>query len=167
MRLKGSRFASAGRSSTIPFGASSSSKDMLACCRPRRCGHARRDGGAQGNDPAWAAVAADNVSQQVLDDAISAVKQTKQENAARLRTLATAYAELGKTSEALENLRRAVELRGERIDGADWYVLGRIAERYGLNEVAAGLYRKVPAGHTAASDSVYALAQRRLKKVQK
>ena len=76
---------------------------------------------------------------------MSAVKRTKQENAACLRTLAAVYAELGKTSEALENLRRAVEIRGERIDEADWYVLGRIAEQYGLDEVAAGLYRKVPA----------------------
>ena len=97
-----------------------------------------------------------NVNQQALDDALSAVKQTKQENAACLHTLAAVYAELGKTPEALENLRRAVEIRGERIEEADWYVLGRIAEQYGLDEVAAGLYRKVPAKPAAAADDVYA-----------
>ena len=108
-----------------------------------------------------------NVNQQALDDALAAVKQTKQGNAACLHTLAAVYAELGKTSEALENLRRAVEVRGERSEEADWYVLGRIAEQYGLDEVAAGLYRKVPAKQDAAADSVYVLAQRRLKKVGK
>ena len=119
------------------------------------------------NNLAWAAVVAGNVNQQALDDALSAVKRTKQENAACLHTLATVYAELGKTSEALENLRRAVEIRGERTEEADWYVLGRIAEQYGLDEVAAGLYRKVPAKQAAAADDVYVLAQRRLKKVGK
>ncbi len=119
------------------------------------------------NNLAWAAVASGNVNQQALDDALSAVKRTKQENAACLHTLATVYAELGKTSEALENLRRAVEIRGERTEEADWYVLGRIAEQYGLDEVAAGLYRKVPARPALAADDVYVLAQRRLKKLAK
>jgi hypothetical protein len=72
---------------------------------------------------------------------------------------------MGKSSEALEDLRRAVEMRGERVDGADWYVLGRIAEQYGLDEVAAGLYRKVSAKKDAAPGDVFVLAQRRLKKV--
>ena len=71
--------------------------------------------------------------------------------------MAAVYAELGKTPEALENLRRAVEIRGERTAEEDWYVLGRIAEQYGLEEVAAALYRKVPARLAAAGDYVYAL----------
>ena len=119
------------------------------------------------NSRAWAAVVSGNVNQQVLNDALAAVKQTKQENAVCLHTLATVYAELGKTSEALENLRRAVEIRGGRIEEADWYVLGRIAEHYGLADVAAGLYRKVPAKQTPLANVVYELAQRRLKKVGK
>ena len=81
--------------------------------------------------------------------------------------MAAVYAELGKTSEALENLRRAVEIRGERTDGADWYVLGRIAEQYGLAEVAAGLYRKLPVKQAYAAGDFYLLAQRRLKKMGK
>ena len=85
------------------------------------------EGVAAESDPAWTAAAAGNVSPQVLEAALSAVKQTRDENADCLRTLAAAYAELGNTAEALQNLRRAVELRGERPDGADWYVLGRIA----------------------------------------
>jgi tetratricopeptide (TPR) repeat protein len=123
--------------------------------------------GKQLNNLAWAAAAAGKVNQQALDEALSAVKRTKQENAACLHTLATIYAELGKTSEALENLRRTVEIRGERPETADWYVLGRIAEQYGLDEVAAALYRKVPAKQPATADDVYVLAQRRLKKLGK
>ena len=119
------------------------------------------------NNRAWAAVARGKADQQALDDALAAVKLTKEENAACLHTLATVYAELGKTPDALENLRRAVEIRGARIETADWYVLGRIAEQYGLDEVAAGLYRKVPAKLADPADDVYLLAQRRLKKMGK
>jgi len=125
------------------------------------------------NDVAWAAVLSGKVTQRALAQALAAVKLNKSENADCLRTLAAVDAELGKTPDALENLRQAVQLRGERMDGGDWYVLGRIAEQYGLNDVAAGLYRKVPptrhAGTPAlaANDGVYALAQRRLAKVEK
>jgi len=118
---------------------------------------------AQRNNLAWAAVVSGKVSQQALDDALSAVKATNQENATCLHTLATIYAELGKTPEALDNLRRAVEMRGERLEEVDWYVLGRIAEDYGLDEIAAALYRKVPA--SAEAKDVYMLAQARFKKV--
>ena len=123
--------------------------------------------GGKENRMAWAAVVSGHVNQQVLDDALTAVKRTNEENAACLQTLAAVYAELGKTSEALENLRRAVELRGERTEAADWYVLGCIAEHYGLGEVAAELYRKVPAKHSFGAGDVYDLAQRRLKKLGK
>jgi tetratricopeptide (TPR) repeat protein len=128
---------------------------------------AASDAVARWNNTAWAAVASGHVTQQVLEDALSAVKRTKQENAACLHALAALYAELDKTSEALENLRRAVDIHGECREGADWYVLGRIAEQYGLTDVAAGLYRKVPSRPVAAADDVFVLAQRRLKKVEK
>ncbi len=45
-------------------------------------------------------------------------------------------------------------------------MLGRIAEQYGLNDVAAGLYRKVPVAPPGGAD-IYAAAQRRLKIVEK
>ena len=57
------------------------------------------DQAAQLKDRAWAAVVSDSVNQQTLDEALSAVKGTKQQSAACLHTLATVYAELGKTSE--------------------------------------------------------------------
>jgi tetratricopeptide (TPR) repeat protein len=119
---------------------------------------------------AWSAVVSDNVTPQALDEALAAVKESGRAGTANpvcLRTLAAVYAELGKTPDALENLRHAVQLRGGRLDDGDWYVLGRIAEQYGLNDLAAGLYRKVPRKPIAASDDAYAVAQRRLKKVEK
>ncbi len=118
------------------------------------------------SDPAWAAVVAGNVTQQTLDAALAA-RQAKPDDAMHLRSLAAVYAELGKTPDALENLRRAAQLRNARLDDGDWYVLGRIAEQYGLNDVAAGLYRKAPLTPPAAGDDVYAAAQRRLKSVEK
>ncbi len=120
-----------------------------------------------GNDVAWSAVVSGNVTRQALDEALAAVKQAKPANTVCLRTLAAVYAELGKTPDALENLRQAVQLRGGRLDDGDWYVLGRIAEQYGLNDLAAGLYRKVPLKPIAGRDDAYAVAQRRLKKVEK
>ena len=95
--------------------------------------------GAQG---AWSAVVSGNVTQQALDEALAAVEQSKPANPGCLLTLAAVYAELGKTPDALENLRHAVQLRGGQLDNGDWYVLGRIAEQYRLNDLAAGLYRK-------------------------
>jgi hypothetical protein len=67
----------------------------------------------------------------------------------------------------LENLRHAVELRGERMDDGDWYVLGRIAEQYGLDDVAAGLYHRVPLKPPVANNDAFVLAQRRVKKMEK
>jgi hypothetical protein len=119
------------------------------------------------NDMAWSAVVSGNVTRESLDEALAAVKQTKPDSPICLRTLAAVYAELGKTPDALENLRHAVQLRGERMDGGDWYVLGRIAEQYGLDDLAAGLYHKVPPKPLAGGDDAYAIAQRRLKKVEK
>jgi tetratricopeptide (TPR) repeat protein len=119
------------------------------------------------NKLAWTAVAAGKVNQQTLDDALSAVKSSNQENAASLFTLAVVYADSGKASEALESLRRTVEARGERSEEADSYVLGRIAEQYRLEEVAAESYRKVAAKPSPADEAVFALAQQRLKMIGK
>jgi transglutaminase-like putative cysteine protease len=120
------------------------------------------------------AIAAGAVGPQALADALAAVHECGSENPAFLETLAVVYAELGKSSDALETLNRSLAVRGGggpfgSRDG-DWYVLGRIAEHYGLADVAAGLYRKIrrpvrPGGCPAAAN-LYTIAQRRLKALE-
>jgi tetratricopeptide (TPR) repeat protein len=113
------------------------------------------------------AIAAGAVGPQALADALAAVHARGYENPSCLETLAVVYAELGKSSDAMETLSRSLDIRGggapsEACD-ADWYVLGRIAEHYGLEDVAAALYRKVSRPARPAADDLYTIAQRRLR----
>jgi transglutaminase-like putative cysteine protease len=116
---------------------------------------------------ACGAVARGATGQAALHDALVAVEQSSYEDPVCLETLATVYAEMGKTSDALDSLHRSLALRGGPAQEADWYVLGRIAEQYGLDDVAAGLYRKLPSPAKPAADDVYTLAQHRLKALGK
>jgi hypothetical protein len=80
--------------------------------------------------------------------------------------LACAYAEVGKTREAHDALLQTMSaMRLEEPNGLIWYIVGRIAEQYGLNDAAASAYRKVgePDSKLALPLSTYSLAQRRLK----
>ncbi len=123
-----------------------------------------------GNDVAWSAVVSGNVTQQALDEALAAVKQAKPANPVCLRTLAAVYAELGKTPNALENLRRAVQLRGGRLEDGDWYVLGphcRTVSAGASDLAATGSTARVPPKPVAGDDDAYAVAQRRLAKIEK
>lgn len=119
------------------------------------------------NNLAWNAVSQGSVGQRALDDALAAATRTSCENSACLHTLAAVYAEMGTTTEALENLRRSVQQRGGPLKEIDWYVLGRLAEHYGLDSAATSLFRRIPCPKRPAADSVYALAQQRLKKLKK
>ena len=77
-------------------------------------------------------------------------------------TLAAIYAELDRPLEGKEVLLQAIGARrGTEPEPHDWYVLGRIAETYGLSEVAAESYARVERPERPADDSVWALAQRR------
>ena len=72
-------------------------------------------------------------------------------------------AEQGKSNEARENLLRGMDERDAPPDIA-WYVLGRIAEDYGLGDAAAALYRKVAEPKASNDRLIFNLAKRRLKK---
>jgi hypothetical protein len=117
------------------------------------------------------AIAAGTVGPQTLADALAAAHGCGYEDPLCLETLAVVYAELGKASDAIEAVSRALALRdasarfGAR--DADWYLLGRIAEHYGLEDVAAGLYRRLSRPAQPAADDFYTLAQRRLKALEK
>lgn len=58
---------------------------------------------------------------------------------------------------------QAIEARDNETENVDLYVLGRIAECYGFNEIAARHYAQVEPDEHA--NSTYNLAQRRLKRL--
>jgi hypothetical protein len=75
------------------------------------------------------------------------------------------YAEINEASQARDLLLQSMDLRGrEEPDLEDWYVLGRIAEQFGLKDAAVEAYHKVekPTQGRLLASSVYSLAQRRL-----
>lgn len=79
---------------------------------------------------------------------------------AALHTLASVHAALGEPQQAVEALRRAAEAPGRALSPADWLVLGRVAEEYGLLDEAAEWYGRVSAPDFPSAISVQALAQR-------
>ena len=119
------------------------------------------------NNLAWYAVVQGAVDQRALDDATKAAERTDYNNPSYLHTLATVCAEMDKPAEALENLRNAVNMRGGEIRNGDYYVLGRIAEASGLEDIAVALYHQELPPNSPSATPVSALAQRRLKKLGK
>jgi tetratricopeptide (TPR) repeat protein len=90
-------------------------------------------------------------------------------NFATLHTLASIAAEIGKTAQARQVILQAMDSAGlNEPNEACWYVFGRLAEQYGLNDVARDYYKKVtrPGGERGLPVSTYALAQRRLAALQ-
>src|SRR4029077_1238323 len=82
-----------------------------------------------------------------------------------LHTLACLYAEQGRTAEAYRIILQSIGAKPEETPGAeDWDVFGRLAEQYGLPDVARKYYRKVPPAKSPDGEamSTHALAARRL-----
>jgi Tfp pilus assembly protein PilF len=75
-------------------------------------------------------------------------------------TLAALYAETGKSVEARAALLQAIDADNRALAEQDWYVLGRIAENYGVDDFAIAAYRKV--GAESGGATVTRLAQKRL-----
>ncbi|PYQ29473.1 MAG: hypothetical protein DMF56_10930 [Acidobacteria bacterium] len=102
-----------------------------------------------------------------LDRALEEARQAMQMNdadSALLHTLASLYAETGKSLEARDALLDSMDAAG-REDPAehDWYVLGRIAENYGAIDAAMAAYKRVEKPKTDVGSSTYVLAARRMK----
>jgi tetratricopeptide (TPR) repeat protein len=115
---------------------------------------------------AWIALFTGNQLERAIEHAQRASQQKKEkENKAQpLPALAALYAETGRSVEARTALLQGIDdtSAGVLHDG-DWYVLGRIAENYGVDDYAITAYRKVGKkddGDGAAT--VTELAQRRL-----
>lgn len=95
------------------------------------------------NSLAWSHVARDGVSDRTLEIARSATQGTGANNPASLHTLATVLALLGKTSDSRDALIQSVNLRNSEPVGAnEWFVLGCIAERLEIRDVALACYKR-------------------------
>jgi tetratricopeptide (TPR) repeat protein len=117
------------------------------------------------NDIAWFALVEEKVDEQAIRDGQRAVEMSGSSGYASLHTLASLYAETGKTTEARELILKAIAENGrEEPRPDDWYVFGRIAEQYGESAAAIDAYGRVeaPAAKDLIPTSTWALAKRRL-----
>jgi tetratricopeptide (TPR) repeat protein len=100
---------------------------------------------------------------QAIEEARQAVTMAPQ-SASVLHTLAALYAETGKSAESRDALLRSMQLADtDEPKSHDWYVLGRIAENYGIAEEAIEAYRRVTKPDEYEVGSSWDLAQIRLK----
>lgn len=115
------------------------------------------------NNIAWNALLSGVNLDRALDEARQAM-QLPGAGPALLHTLASLYAETGKSLEAREALLQSMDDAGrDEPADHDWYVLGRIAENYGATDAALAAYRRVEKPVTDVASSTYVLAARRIK----
>jgi Flp pilus assembly protein TadD len=112
------------------------------------------------NQHAWTSLFAGEDLEKAVQSARQATAQVPDDHAT-LNTLAVLYAEQGKSSEARDTLLESLEYEEDALRPADWYVVGRIAENYGIRDVASEAYRRIEKP-TRASSSAWELAQKRL-----
>lgn len=116
------------------------------------------------NDAAWLTLFRGGASSESLGWARRAVEGGQGDAHAALNTLAAVYADLGRPAEARDVFLRSLE-DGRALEGADWYVHGRIAEGWSLPEAARAAYARVqPELVEGAEDpsGAHVLARRRL-----
>jgi Flp pilus assembly protein TadD len=119
------------------------------------------------NEHAWTEIFAKGDLNKAIEEAQHATDQSPQSYAI-LNTLAVLYAEAGKSSEARDALLKSIELHDEdTLEPADWYVVGRIAENYGINDAAIEAYQKIEKPAEERGGSTYELAQNRLAALRK
>ena len=114
------------------------------------------------NNHAWASVFGGGTLGNAVTSARHAVSEASSH--AVLNTLAVVLAENGDSSEAREVLLKSLEMSdSEELGGADWYVVGRIAENYGIVDAATEAYRNVKLDEDdEVHGSPFELARRRL-----
>jgi tetratricopeptide (TPR) repeat protein len=115
------------------------------------------------NQHAWTAIFANENLEKAIEEARHAVTKAPESHAI-LNTLAVLYAEHGQSTEAREALLQSVEKHDDdEIQPSDWYVVGRIAENYGINDAAVEAYQKIEKPKARVSGTTWELAQARLK----
>jgi tetratricopeptide (TPR) repeat protein len=117
---------------------------------------------------AWMALFTGTQLERAIEHAQHASKDTTEDkpsdrdSVSALHALAALYAATGRSVEARTALLKEMDdkYRGALADN-DWYILGRIAENYGVNEYAIAAYRKVDK-EKGGAESVRELAKRQL-----
>lgn len=117
------------------------------------------------NDLAWLLVFQGKTDERALELAQRAANLSQYKLHGVLRTLASIYAEQGKTAEAYRLALQAMEVEGGDEPGhSDWYLFGRLAEQYGMPDAARSCYERAQwtsAGQPEPTSSIH-LARRRL-----
>lgn len=117
------------------------------------------------NNLAWLSLLLGRVDDKAIEHGQRAATLSNYQSAAALHTLASLYAEQGRTAEAYRVLLQSLEVRGdEKPDSDDWYVFGQLAEHYGLPEMARRYYERVTPAASPETEpvSTHRLARRRL-----
>jgi tetratricopeptide (TPR) repeat protein len=118
------------------------------------------------NNAAWYGLLAGDLETAIENAHKATTGETGKNAAASFHTLAAVYAEVGKTVEAREALLNSMDQRQrEQPTSDDWYVLGRIAESYGVREAAIAAYKRVDKDDTP-NGTVWQLTSRRLEKIK-
>jgi tetratricopeptide (TPR) repeat protein len=121
------------------------------------------------NNYAWMGLFDGHLGEPELKAAQQSNMMSKNGNFANLHTLACIYAAEGRTTEARQVLKQAMEAGNQSVPNSEvWFALGLIYEDYGARDAALAAYGKVKAhefdDHTyVAPGSTYLLAQARLK----
>jgi tetratricopeptide (TPR) repeat protein len=117
------------------------------------------------NEHAWVSIFAKADLDRAVENARQAVGQAPKSYAV-LNTLAVVYAEQGHSSEARDALLKSIAASDkDELQPSDWYVVGRLAENYGIVDAAVEAYQKLPKPEHVGGSS-YALAQARLKQLK-
>ena len=96
------------------------------------------------NNWAWYELTCGALTDSTLGLINRSIYEGKTSTFAALHTQSCIYAELNRTREARDILYQAMDEQGlEDPDGTCWYVLGRMAEQYGLPEAAREAYLRV------------------------
>jgi tetratricopeptide (TPR) repeat protein len=114
------------------------------------------------NEAAWMALFLGKGLDRAIDDARRATAEETKAGYGALHTLAALYAETGKSVEARQALLKAMDKRGTDDPGSsDWFVLGRIAENYGVRDAALAAYQRVEKEELTGT-STWELTQKRI-----
>ncbi|BDG04131.1 DUF3857 domain-containing protein [Anaeromyxobacter oryzae] len=114
------------------------------------------------NNAAWLELYRPEPAKEMLEWARRATSGERDRNHAGLNTLAAILASLGRAGEARQVLLESLDADGGAAPGpSDWFVFGRIAEGFGLLDVARDAYARV-APEPEDPTSAEVLAKRRL-----